>query len=242
MRQTAFLLGFALLLLAGTAGAQTPSGSGASIQMVSADVSNQLTGQLTGSGPSLFASSDASPSATLRAAAVSGITVPSAPANQVPGVQSVFQTYNWQIYGGYTYMRFFEVPNLTKNLNGLNIAVEYFPWSGHFGVDGEFIGTFGSQFGETAKFADGLGGVRFRYAIPHGVELWAHGMIGGAKFLPQTAFGGQTGLSYELGGGADFGGSTRRWALRASVDMVATHFFSTSQYSPKLSGGFVYKF
>jgi hypothetical protein len=238
MRNAGFLLGFALLLLVGTANAENSPDSGATVETVSADVSNQLPG----SGPSLFAASDASPSATLHEATISGIAVPSAIPGQAPGVQSVFQTYNWQIYTGYTYMHFFEAPNISKNLNGLNIAVDYFPWAGHFGLDGEFIATFGSQSGQTAKFADGLGGVRFRYAVPRGVELWAHGLVGGAKFLPQTAFGGQTGLSYELGGGADFGGSTRRWALRAAVDMVATHFFSTSQYSPKISGGFVYKF
>ena len=240
MRQTAFLLGIALLSFAGRASAQAPdsAASGASIQTVSADVSNQLTE----SSPSLFASSDASPSATLRAAAASGVTVPSATPGQIPAVQRVFQTYNWSIYGGYTYMRFYETPGITKNLNGLNLAINYFPWGGHFGVDGEFIGTFGSEFGDTAKFADGLGGVRFRWAVPRGFELWGHGLIGGAKFLPQTAFGGQTGLSYEVGGGADLGGETHRWAVRVAADMVATRFFGVSQYSPKLSAGLVFKF
>lgn len=240
MRQTGFLLGISLLLFAGTVKAQAAAAPGASDEDVSADVQSN---PINGSSPSLFAASEASPAATLREAAASGITVPAdTAAQQGPVVQSVFQTYNWAIYGGYTYMRFFEAPKLNKSLNGLNIAINYFPWGGHFGVDGEFIGTFGSQGIDTAKFADGLGGVRFRFSIPRGMELWAHGLVGGAKFLPQTAFGGQTGLSYEVGGGVDFGGATRRWALRAAVDMVATHFFGADQYSPKLSGGFVYKF
>src|SRR5579862_7801269 len=101
-------------------------------------------------------------------------------------VQSVYQEYQWQIYAGYTFVRFFQVPGVQVNTNGLNFGVVYYirDW---VGAEGEITSTFGSQYGDRAKFLVGGGGLRFRWSVPRGIELWAHGLIGGAHYLPQTA-------------------------------------------------------
>lgn len=156
-------------------------------------------------------------------------------------VQSVFQEFPWQIYAGYTFVRFYQVPGVQVNTNGLNFGVVYYirDW---VGAEGEFTGTFGSQYGDTAKFLLGMGGLRFRWSAPRGIEVWAHGLIGGSHYLPQTANGAPHALAYELGGGVDISAGRRRWAYRVAVDAVATQYFSTYQFSPKASAGIVFKF
>lgn len=87
-----------------------------------------------------------------------------------------------------------------------------------------------------------MGGPRFRWQGPRGIELFAHGMAGFSKFLPQTPYGGQISLAYEGGGGVDIGLYHQRIAYRVQVDAVGTRFFHTNQLSPKISFGVVYKF
>lgn len=156
-------------------------------------------------------------------------------------VQGVFQNFNWQAYIGYTYVRFFQTPGVTLNTNGFNFGVVYY-FKDWIGADGEFVATFGSQFNQTAKFLLGMGGVRLRWSAPRGIEVWAHGMVGGSHYLPQTANGNQGALAYELGGGVDIAAGRRRWAYRLEADAVGTRYFSTYQYSPKVSAGIVFKF
>jgi hypothetical protein len=67
-------------------------------------------------------------------------------------------------------------------------------------------------------------------------------LFGYAHETPQTIFGSTSALAYTLGGGIDIGARNRRFAYRISADMVGSRFFSTYQYSPKISVGIVYKF
>jgi hypothetical protein len=217
MRHLAFLCG-AVLILACTAGAQ-----------------------LNSAGPFLLGS--ASPAAT--AAEASSEANPlalSAPADPPQGVYGVFADFNFQAYVGYTYLRFYEVPKLTNNLNGANFSVVWYPKGGHIGPDGELIAAFGSQGAYTSKFVSGLGGARFRHGAARGTEIWVHGLVGGAHFLPRTPYGGLNAFSYEVGGGLDLTPRHRRLGVRIEADMVGTRFFGTYQYSPKISAGIVYKF
>jgi hypothetical protein len=111
------------------------------------------------------------------------------------------------------------------------------------GADGEFVLTLGDQYPYQARFLLGMGGVRVRWApFQRNIEIWGHGLFGGSHFTPQTAYGPQGAFAYELGGGVDLNTHRERYAYRIGVDMVSTHFFSTYQFSPKISVGFVYKF
>jgi hypothetical protein len=181
-------------------------------------------------------------SSPLLALPASGETADAADAAQTPQVQSVFQKYNWQAYVGYTFFRFYLTPQITNNMNGLNFGIVWYPGGKWFGPDGEFIATFGTYGPYTTKFVAGLGGGRVRWAAPHNLEVWAHGMAGVANFLPQTALGNQSSFVYEVGGGVDFNVHQKRLALRVSGDMVGTDYFSTHQYSPKISAGIVLKY
>lgn len=157
-------------------------------------------------------------------------------------VQSVFETYNLQAYVGYTFFRFYADPKFTTNTNGLNLGLDYYPGGGWIGLDGEFIGTFGSAPGCTTKFVMVAGGPRFRWLGPRGIEVWAHGLAGYSNFLPQTALGNQSAFGFEAGAGVDLNIRQQRWALRFAGDAIGTHYFSTFQVSPKFSAGVVYKF
>ena len=157
-------------------------------------------------------------------------------------VQSVFQTYNFQAYVGYTFFRFYAEPKLTNDMNGLNLALEYYPGGKWFGADGEFIGTFGSVPTCTTKFVMAAGGGRVRWLGPRGIEVWGHALVGYSNFLPQSAFGNQAAFAFETGAGVDLNIRQQRWAIRLAGDLIGTRYFSTGQYSPKFSAGLVYKF
>lgn len=251
MRQVLFAIGVVLILagiFAGSAAAQTNSGN-SSLFLPTATPSAEGVALTIAPLPFTTAPNPAAtmpfvnttpilnaPMNTMSTTALGG-----AAAEQQPDVQGVFQYFNWQAYLGYTYVRFFQVPGIQLNTNGLNFGVVYYfrEW---IGADGEFVGTFGSQYGDTAKFLLGMGGARLRWSAPRGLELWAHALVGGSHYLPQTANGGQGAMAYELGGGVDISAGRRRWAYRFSGDVVGTRYFNTYQYSPKFSAGIVFKF
>jgi hypothetical protein len=159
-------------------------------------------------------------------------------------VQGVFRSYRWQAYAGYTFFRFYETshPTRNENQNGANWSIVYY-WKDWLGIDGEMSATHGTQnSGQDSWFLFGGGGPRFRWSGPRGVELWGHALFGRSHFTPQTAFGPQEAFAYEVGGGVDIGGHYKRWAIRVSGDMIGSHYFSTYQFSPKISTGFVFKF
>ena len=164
------------------------------------------------------------------------------PAPQVPGVQSVFQSYNWQAYFGYTFYRFYVTPHFTNDMNGLNLALTFYPGGKWIGADGEFVGTFGAVQTCTSKFVLGMGGPRVRWLAPHNIEVWGHGLVGYSHYLPQTAYGSQSAFTFEAGAGVDLNVHGARWALRLAGDVIGSSYFNTHQYSPKVSAGVVLKF
>jgi hypothetical protein len=163
-----------------------------------------------------------------------------APAPPPQDVTSVFQNYSWQLYIGYTFFRFYELPPLTQNLNGFDINMVYYikDW---IGVEGDLSATHGSQADESSWFAFGGGGPRFRWSARRGLEVWAHALVGISHFTPQTAFGSQHAVAYTFGAGVDLPFKPR-WSLRVGGDAVGSQYFSTHQWSPKASVGVVFKF
>jgi hypothetical protein len=127
-------------------------------------------------------------------------------------------------------------------MNGFDLGITYYPTSSWLGADGDVFAEFGSFSNRSSRFTDYLGGVRARWLGPRNLELWAHGLVGSAKFVPVTTSGGQTAFSYEAGGGVDLGIPHRRLAYRVQADMVGTRLFHTYQFSPKISFGVVFKF
>jgi len=165
-----------------------------------------------------------------------------APAASPQGVYGVLQNYNWQAYAGYTFLRFYEIPGVTGNMNGFNFSVVYYPHAARIGLDGEFAAAFASQAGINTKFALAMGGARYRLPGPRALEVWIHGLAGSSHFLPQTAFGSTDAFGFEAGGGVDLTPRGKRLGYRLQADMVGTRYFGTHQYSPKISFGLVYKF
>jgi hypothetical protein len=243
MKRIAFVFG-SILLFAATAGAQADSGS--PLPVTTPAPESTSTAPATGTTYA-FVPATASPfsgalSATAAPTSSSAASSDSA-AQQAPGVQGVFQTYNWQAYFGYTFFRFYVVPKFTDDMNGLNLGIVYYPGGRWFGADGEFIGTWGSSIGSnTTKFVAGMGGGRVRWSAPKDLEVWGHGLVGISNLLPQTALGKQSAFVYELGAGVDLNVLHSHWAIRVSGDMIGTHYFNAYQYSPKISAGIVFKY
>jgi hypothetical protein len=156
-------------------------------------------------------------------------------------VQGVFETYSWQAYIGYSYIRFYEIPSLTQNTNGFSYGMVYY-FTDWFGADGEFDATHLTQDNFGGWLLMGAGGPRFRWSAPRGLEVWGHVLGGYSHFTPQTAYGDQHAFAYEAGGGLDINAHHRRLAYRIEADMIGTRYFSTYQYSPKVSMGIVFKF
>jgi hypothetical protein len=157
-------------------------------------------------------------------------------------VQSVYHSYSFQAYLGYTFVRFYAFPGREVNRNGLDLSMSYFFKKGLLGVEGALTGTFGSIANETSDFLLAAGGPRVRWSGPRGLELWAHGLLGDAHFGPRLANLTQDGLAYELGGGVDISAHSQRIAYRLEADMIGSRLYHTTQYSPKVSAGIVFKF
>jgi hypothetical protein len=158
------------------------------------------------------------------------------------GVQGVGFETNGEAYVGYTYLRFYALPNLTENTNGFDASIAYYPHDRWYGVDGEIVGTFGSESGTDSSLFLGMGGGRIRGRGFRGTEVWVHALAGGGHSTPKMPYGGQGALAFEAGGGIDIGARNRRLAYRIEADMVGTRFFDVFQYNPKISVGVVFKF
>jgi hypothetical protein len=170
------------------------------------------------------------------------VPTPAPDSNGRQPVYGVLEDLDFQVYGGFTYFRFYELPGITGNLDGFNVSLVYYPHAGHLGVDGEFAVGFAPQTSASTTLDAGMGGGRFRVTVPHGVEVWAHALAGGAHFVPKTPYGSETALAFEGGGGVDFTLPHQRFGFRVEGDLLGTYLFSTHQYSPKISVGVVYKF
>jgi hypothetical protein len=171
-----------------------------------------------------------------------GDPVPAEPEPAPQGVYGVLQNYNWQAYVGFSHLSFYELPGVTGQLNGFNMSLVYYPHSGHWAGDGEFVTGFAPQDGVNTHLAMGFGGVRYRVDAGHGLEIWGHGMVGGAHFYPQTAFGSQDAFAFDIGGGVDLNPHHKRLGFRGQVDWSPTLFFGTHQYNIRESVGIVYRF
>jgi hypothetical protein len=164
------------------------------------------------------------------------------PAAEPQRPQGVFPDYTLDVYGGYSFVRFYALPNATINANGLEGSVAYYFNGGWLGAEGDLSGTFGTVAGKNSSLVVGGGGPRVRRSISQGVEIWAHALAGGAHFSPVTPYGSQDAFAYLVGGGIDLHPRHRRIAYRLAGDMVGSRFFGTLQYSPKISAGIVLKF
>jgi len=226
MRHAAMLLG-AVLLFAFGAGAQTsatslpPSGSA-----------------MATSGPQLFAM--ASPEPAAEPFGFGHKFLPGAGGNQP--IYGIMPDYNWQVYGGFTYTRFYEAPGTVSNLAGLDFAVAYYPHIRWIAGEGDLSATFGSQSGQSSDLVTAMGGVKARWPAGSGTNFWVHGLAGTAYLSPKTVYGGQHSFSYEFGAGADLTPRRSRVSYRVEADIVGTFFFGTYQYSPKVTAGIVYRF
>jgi hypothetical protein len=234
MKCSAVVLG--VVLLATTVSAQTNlSGPQLPAALGATTTAKLVTATDTTQPPTLWA--EAAPNGAVATAA----PVATDAAAYGPPVLSTRPPYNWELYAGYTFFNFYEVPSITNLENGFDVTVDYFPGAGWIGGEGDLQATFGHQLGCTSKFVLASGGVKLRWAGPRGTQFFIHGLAGGAHYFPQTAYGGPNAFGYEAGGGVDIA-HARRMALRAEVDAVGTNFFGTYQYSPKVSIGIVYKF
>jgi hypothetical protein len=240
MKQTVLLCAAVLVVAAGV---DAQSISGYSLPASAALVAPAAGADAT--TPSSFATNTdpAPPDAVVSPVGLAVSSEPNAkPDGQEPPVFSVFKSYNWQATAGYTFLRFYVLPNVTVNTNGVNLGMVWYPGGKWVGGEGEFVGTWGGFFPQGTRYAQAMGGPRFRWSAPHGLEVWGHGLVGGAHEHPQTDFGRQGAFAYEVGGGVDFNVHQRRYALRVGANMVGTRFFNTYQYSPDVSIGFVFKF
>jgi hypothetical protein len=174
-------------------------------------------------------------------ASLAPLPAPGAPAAEPQTVQGVFEKYSYDVYGGYTFFRLYEVPGVQSNMNGVNGSFVYW-YRDRIGPDAEVFASYGSQPGQNSWFVFYGLGPRVRWVKPKGIDLWVHLLAGGVYLTPQTPYGGQAAFAGLVGGGVDLNGHHRHMAVRLAVDGVATHYFGTFQFSPKLSAGIVYKF
>lgn len=156
-------------------------------------------------------------------------------------VQGVFGESSTQVFIGYTYFRFFELPSTQQNLNGVDVSMAYYlkPW---VAADLEVFDAAGTDSGKTANFVMFGAGPRVRWQTTKGIELWAHVLGGVAHYTPTTIYGYPTGGAYEAGGGIDFGKPHSRWTYRVQGDLVGTFLFGVHQESARVAAGIVLKF
>jgi hypothetical protein len=240
MRYFAFLSGL-VLLLSVSSGAQTTTSD--SVLLPSSYFAVPAASDAPTNAPAIALTPFSSPTTNTPPgilAASTPLSLLPAPAVPPQDVTSVFESYSWQVYGGYTFQRFYELPNITPNMNGFNLSVVYY-WKDWLGADGEFAATHATQDNVSSWFLFGGGGPRFRWSAKKGIELWAHALVGYSHFTPQTPAGVQHSFAYELGGGVDLP-FKERWAIRLAGDAMCTRYFNTYQYSPKASAGLVFRF
>src|SRR5579863_5654502 len=148
MKQTAFLFS-AVLLLVACANAQANSDNTLPVAPAAAVAAPAAP---MDTNPLLAAES--APTSAEGSAFGSGVASDSRSADnqEPPSVYGVFQNYNWQATAGYTFFRFYIVPHVETNLNGLNLGLAYYPKGKWIGADGEFISGWGNSFGRSTHY------------------------------------------------------------------------------------------
>jgi hypothetical protein len=167
--------------------------------------------------------------------------LPPSPAPEPQEIQGVFENYAWQAYVGYTFVRFYELPNVAENQNGANASVTWY-YRDWLGVDIEALGAHGTLGGASSWTLFVGAGPRLKRSLSRNLEVFGHALIGGTYFSPDTPYGSQGAFGYELGGGVDLRPNHSRFALRVEGDVLGTRFFQTNQWSPKVSAGIVFNF
>ena len=144
MRYFAILSGL-ILLLSLSAGAQNTAST--AVLLPASYFAVPATPDLAANAPAI----SLTPFSPAPANTPPGAFAPSTPLSLMPApaappqdVTSVFENYAWQLYGGYTFLRFYELPGVTPNMNGFNYSVVYY-WKDWFGFDGEFAATHATQ-------------------------------------------------------------------------------------------------
>jgi hypothetical protein len=168
------------------------------------------------------------------------LAAPAKPAPPPP--PELFGSYAWQANVSFAYVKFREGPGLSPSMPGFSASfAHYFYFRKQFGVEGELVGGFGSQFGQPARFVFVGAGARYRFPLAGKWEPWTHFVLGHAHQLPQSGLGKQGAFGFEPGGGLDY--RMNRWlAARIEGDVITTFFFSKAQTSPKIAGGIVFNF
>ena len=225
-----------LLFVAVNAGAQSNFGN--SVTLASPAF---MTYAVTPATPATSADPTADSPAVFAAPAFASPAPAALPAAMPQDVQGVFNKYSWDVYAGYTFFRFYEVPGIVSNMNGGNVSAVYW-YRDWLGADAEVMAAYGSQPGQNSWLVFGGVGPRVRWVKPKGIDLWAHALIGGLFIDPQTPYGSQGAFAGLFGAGVDLNAHHRHMALRIAVDGIASRFFETYQLSPKVSAGLVYKF
>ncbi|MFZ3214606.1 MAG: hypothetical protein WA192_00935 [Candidatus Acidiferrales bacterium] len=234
MKYISVLLG-GLLLIAVSAGAQSNFASSVSLAAPSF-----TTFSVTPATPAVPAN-PISNSTVVLASPAFATPAPPPPAAMPQDVQGVFEKYSWDVYAGYSFLRFYEVPGTVSNMNGVNGSAVYW-YRDWLGADAEISATYGSQPGQNSWLIFAGLGPRFRWVGPRGIDLWAHALAGGMYITPQTPYGSQGAPAGMAGVGVDLNAHGRHMALRFAVDGIASRYFNTYQISPKASVGLVYKF
>jgi hypothetical protein len=230
----------AILLLASGAKAQVSTANSFALASPGAEAEATAAPNtpLTLTSPTLFALAPVTPAPS----PVFPMAAPAAiPAPDPQGVQGVFENYSWEAYVGYTFLRFYEVPGVQENQNGFNFSMAWY-YRDWIAVEGEMMAAHGDIAGVSSWSLFGGGGPRLCWDAPRGLVVFGHALLGGAHLTPQTAYGTEGAFAYEVGGGVDLTARHKRWALRLEGDMLGTRYFSTYQYSPKVSAGIVFKF
>ncbi len=245
MKQAAIVCGavFAILIASCAASAQTVAAGPATFDSTaSPTIAEPFVAELgvAPAIPSFAMASAAMPAAAAMPASQTDAPPSGSGADQPPvGVYGVFPSYKWQVYVGYTFLRFYVVPGVEDDTNGVDFSIAYY-FRDRVAVDGELAVTGGTYTGENSQFFLGMGGLRYRHPLGE-AAVWIHGLGGEAHFSPQTAYGGEDAFGYEAGGGIDISPRRLRVSLRLEADMVGSRFYGTYQYSPKISFGVVFK-
>lgn len=196
---------------------------------------------------SLTAIANAQSSTTGSSLLPSSFLLPAPPPTAAPAMQDqddathgAFPRRGLEFGVGYSYFHFDSGHNLSPNLNGFNASLAYY-LKDMLGAEAEMTGALGLQAGQSARFVFVGGGPRVRLTGPAKLEVWVHGLVGYAHYVPQTALGNQGAFGFELGGGVDY--RARYWlSYRVAADMIGSTLFSSSQFSPKISAGIVINF
>src|SRR5580700_3084492 len=134
-----------LLFLALNAGAQTNFGNSVTLAAPSFMTAWPSPAAPASSSPMSF-SSLAPPTATPSFSLPTPIPPPQPPPQ---GVQGVFEKYSYDVYVGYTFFRFYEVPGIRSNMNGVNGSAVYW-YRDWVGADDKVFGVYSSQRGQNS--------------------------------------------------------------------------------------------